>query len=483
MKKGIVTTIAINDGYVKLLKAKTQHNLPLVTHGAFQRLKENSAEEITEALAKMISSKDVDSENLTLIIPRRIAILKQLFLPSQNEEEIQRMIALQIHNQIPFTKEEIIFDYSILKRENSGYTRILVVVVRKEDIFRYMRIFNKIGLHPHKVGLSSFGVINWFYFQMGRLKKIDPQPCVIVNLDEETSEICFCQDQLVFFSRSINMGVKDLVKENGGETLIEQIGLSLGSYKKEQWGDDIKKLIIISYPNKFESLIEHLKKYYRLAVESFSPLDDLPCEKNFDLKILGNQEGLSFIENLGFLSEDMGRQINLLPRELISTKRLKIRRKVTANFLLSLILTFILGIASLGVGIYRESAYLKKIETQIEEIKIKTEKAREYIQFLQFARQQTEERILIADIIKELYRLTPNEVSFRSLQIDHSGVLLIEGSLETGASINQFQSQLVGSPFFKEVALQYATKRMRFNKEYTEFKIVCKLRARKESKQ
>jgi hypothetical protein len=81
----------------------------------------------------------------------------------------------------------------------------------------------------------------------------------------------------------------------------------------------------------------------------------------------------------------------------------------------------------------------------------------------------------VVDIIKEFYGILPGEMSLKALSLDRTGALVIEGLAQTGSEVNKLQNGLVNSPLFKEVNLQYATKRRRFNEEYTDFKIICRL--------
>ena len=85
----------------------------------------------------------------------------------------------------------------------------------------------------------------------------------------------------------------------------------------------------------------------------------------------------------------------------------------------------------------------------------------------------------MTDVIHELYKLTPKEISFSSLQLDEKGVLTIQGYAEASASVNSFQEKLVKSPLFTDVSLQYATKRKIFNMDVTDFKIMAQLKEEK----
>jgi len=81
----------------------------------------------------------------------------------------------------------------------------------------------------------------------------------------------------------------------------------------------------------------------------------------------------------------------------------------------------------------------------------------------------------MVDIIHRLYRLTPENVSYRSLSIDENDNLTIQGISEKRVDVNEFQKNLIGSPLFKDVNLKYATQRRVFEGEITDFKITCQI--------
>lgn len=87
---------------------------------------------------------------------------------------------------------------------------------------------------------------------------------------------------------------------------------------------------------------------------------------------------------------------------------------------------------------------------------------------------------MMAALIHELNALMPQDVSLRLLHLEEGGRLSLQGYTVAGASISSFQASLVKSPLFKEVNLEYATKRKIFNMELTDFKITASWAAGRE---
>lgn len=474
MKKGFRTILEITNTHVKLLRAKAQRGLFVVSSCQIRDLENNKGAIVEKALAEMVSQNKIEEDELIVIVPRRNIILKQISLPSHTEAELRKMIGLQLVNQVPYAREDIVFDFSVLGKDPSGYAKILVVVAHKDIINKYLKMFNEIDLVPYQLTLSSSGISNWYTEKEARVSSGDSTILSLINIDHSHSEVCFCRKGQLLFSRSINFGIRDLQPENMA-AFMEQISLTFGAYKKEQMGEDIDKIIVISRSREASALKEELEKYYPKPIEILTSLSDIPCETSFDLSSFRAEEGISLISSLGFLFDNLQEQINLMPMEMLTVKRQRIKRRAIFQviFLAILVIVFIIG--AFGVGVYQDADYLKKIEKQIEGTKAEVKKAERKTQFLRFVKDNLQNRALIADVIKELYDLAPEEISFRSLNVDVKGVLTIQGFADKGVRVNQFQEALVGSVLFQEVNLKYATKRKRFKKEYIDFQIICKL--------
>src|SRR5437870_3946370 len=131
MARNITTTIEITDTYIKLLQAKSQRE-PLISYGNAGKIEQANDDHVAGVLTQMVSTRGFEAGELIGIIPRRFAILKHLKLPSQSEVEIKRMLSLQIGTQVPYAREDIIFDSQIVARDLNGYSQVLLLVVHKD---------------------------------------------------------------------------------------------------------------------------------------------------------------------------------------------------------------------------------------------------------------------------------------------------------------------------------------------------------------
>jgi len=470
----VMTTLEITDSHVKLFQSKLTKAGAVITFCDVRKIETPSEDELSKLLAGLVTAKKIAFKNFLLIIPRRLGILRQMTLPSVQDAEISKMAGLQIINKVPYSREDIIYDYAIIEKETTGYTRVLVAIVHRDVVQRYLKIFHKAGIHPQRLTLSSAGLLNWLNYQKTKIRSDDRTVTVLINVDENDAEICFCHKQKLLFSRSIQFGAHDLTPERI-PGFAEQIDLTIRSYRKDKMGPEIDHFVVVSTRKEVSFLKEQIEQEYKLKVDALTPVDHLPCSKELNLAGLWEGSGVSVAAVTGPLLTDIGGSFNLLPEGVRDDKSAKFKRSQNVQSALLAACALLLVVGALNVESYRDARRLNRIKNKLAEMKPATEKAKQTVQLVNFVKDNIYGQIKVADFISELYRLTPQDIAFRSLSYNEPGGVTMQGFSQSGTSVNNFQSQLVGSAMFKEVNLQYASRSRIFNQELTDFKITCQL--------
>ncbi|HBR14544.1 MAG TPA: hypothetical protein DD723_03240 [Candidatus Omnitrophica bacterium] len=474
MKKNISSVLEITDSHVKFFQAKGLSDKRVITSCVVRPIVGDTEEELVKIFKEILHLKNIVPDELVLILPRRLTILKQMRLPSHHDQEISQMIGLQLVNKIPYALEDVIYDYHLLGKETSGYTQVLVIVVLKEVSERYLKILNRVGVKLSRLTLSSLGILDWLIYQESK-KMIETRQAVgLINMDTIHSEICFCHNKSLLYSRNMNYGAQDL-KDDNLHGFMNQIELSLKGYQKESMGPEIGKILIVSPTQEVFNLRDRLKQEFNLPIQIFSPLENVLCQKNLDLSSMKHHFGLSLTAGFGMLFSDTPKLVNLAPREIHQTRQTRMRKRQVAWFVSLILLFFILSVSAAGMELYRKNIYFKKLEDRIIQTKPTVKATEQKMRVVHFLEGEFQDRIFIPDLILNLYRLTPPEISFRSLSLDEKGGFVIQGYGETSVSVNDFQANLVKSSVFKEINLEFATKRRIFNMDVTDFKITSQL--------
>lgn len=473
MSTDIKTVIEITNTHIKVLRSRILRNQQEIMSCNIHSMETSTDGEIVKVLKEIFAARNMSDDEITLIVPRRQVILKHMRLPSLNEEEIRKMLGLQLVEQIPYAVEDIIYDFQIIEKEELGYTNVLGAVIHKEVSQRYIHLLKEVGVHLRRLTLSSLGILGGYRFCTDEKK----EPILLINMDVAHTEICFCRGQKLVFSRSIDCGAKDFNSIQMLE-LIEQIKLSLKNYSVEKMGLDVQGIVLLSNLIESETLKESLEREVNLPVRIYSSVKDFPCEKNIDLVELERELNTSFVAIVGALFTDTARIMNFIPQEVHDTWKIKQKKNQWVALAIRIFIVVILGMSALGIQCVQKTIQLNGLEKKISEIKPIIQKAKKKRQLIAILDEEFMRRLFVPELIYELIELTPVEISFTTLSLDEKGYFDMHGYAQTGANINNFQALLVKSQVFNKVNLQFAKQKYLNKMDVTEFRITSELKAR-----
>lgn len=476
MKKDISTVIEITDEHVKLFQSRSLRGRRVITACDVRPIREHSDEGIAKSLAGATRSLDIRPDRLVFAVPRRLTILKQMRLPSENEEEIKKMAALQLVNKMPYPLEDVSFSCYPLGKDGQGHSRVLVIVVHKEVSDRYLRIFEKAGLGLNRLTLSSLGILEWLEYQKTSAGIKEKGAAAVMDMDAARTEICFCAQGRLFYSRTFDYGSRDLDGRNV-LNVIKQVELSLGAYHKEGLGPPVGEMFILSSLPQAVSFRDELERRTKLPAAVFIPSENVFCRKDMDVSAMKGAAGTAVAVGIGLSLSDVRKLANLAPQKVHDTKEGRVRKTRWAKFVFLFLIVHVLGAAILGAELYQKEAYLKELKNRVAQTKPRMQDALRQTQFVESFTGELKNRVIIAGLLDSLYDLTPPGISFRSLSLDEKRHFTIQGYGTTSRGVNDFQAALVRSPAFQEVNLRFATKRKIFNMDVTDFKIDTRLAA------
>ena len=478
MKK-TVTTIEITDSEIKLLQVEKERGSCVITFSDAQSTTSYNDEDLVGCLKRMSALLPVNSDEFILLVPRRFVILRQMTLPSDQYEEIQDMIGLKLINNIPYPVEDIIYQHHRLEKDGKNGSRVLVVIILKEVSQRYCRLLQQAGIKDGRLALSSFGIQQWLAYQEKVHKVHNSQSTVMINIDTQHCEICFCYNKSLYFSRSLPYGSEYLASGKSRE-LIDQIKLSLDAYQKEQLGPAFAKILILSAQNEGEILKECLNKEMDITVKAVKPLYGISGLSSSQSAVLQLQKPWSLTAGLGLILSNTSNLINLAPVEIHEEKQKREQRHRLVKFVCLLLTAAVLSVCGQFVDMHKKRTTLKSIKNEIASLEPQLQAARAKIQFVQLFDQKLIRSHFIPDVIDQLNRLTPQGIAFRTLSLKRDGHLIIQGYAKTNAGINDLQSRLIRSSGFHNVDLKFATKRRVANMSVMDFKIASQLKSSKE---
>ena len=162
----ITTGLSITDQAVKFVQVEIRRQAKEVCalEGALIPIK--SDEETAKALQKLLADKKPkDLGRVILSIPRNLATIHYVKLPSIKPDEIREMSRLQAAKQIPYDPGEIVLGHQVIQSSDEGYSDVVLIIVHQGIIAKYLGLLKKHKVEPQEITIDSQGIACWFSLQ------------------------------------------------------------------------------------------------------------------------------------------------------------------------------------------------------------------------------------------------------------------------------------------------------------------------------
>ncbi len=448
--------ISISDQYLTFLQLK-ENGAP-----AFRQISIEGANEddVARKLKELSKTFGLRKGSFTAMVSRHDVLVRFMTLPSSNVEEIKKMVALQIDKIVPYAADEVIFDVLTIGN-NKDASKVMVVLVPREIVERYWRIFVKAGGIPARMSMSAWGL--WLWYQRRPLDKSGI--ALILDLHDAAGEICICSHDHVFASRAFRF-VKGGFGNSDSSVLLKETHSTIEGYIQENVGPLPTKIIIVGTRLISDDLLETLKKEYELPIERVEQAKELGVAKEASTAMMG------------LSGSDLAKSIDLMPKDLVEAQ-IKVGVKWAMIRMMVAVVLLIASVAVSGiVHIHRKRVYLEQLNEEWVQTKKQLDRMQQMKATIEMTSQALNNRVMAADIIKAVSEAAPQSISLFNMNIASDRTLMMQGIASQPADINIFQENLVRSSMFVSVRLDFVNKRTTQEGESSYFKISCQLKQR-----
>jgi general secretion pathway protein L len=422
--------------------------------------------QILNLIATFISKTRLNKERTSISIPREKSVVRFISLPMATKENLRKVVEYEVPKYTPFEREEVYFDYQILKEEKD-WLRLFAVFVKKTEVDPYLSLLKKIGIEPISIQIPSAAAVNLFQYHKGAK---EGEVSVLLDVTEPFFEMNLLQGK--DWQESFHLPLPLEKKESKMLNTLKRSGLKEDLFSKSTF--------FIYGLDTDENLFVTLKESGQIKGAFSPPLNQIEAEKE---KVPALQKIYASIgvPLKGLIKTQV--DLNLLPVEM----RKKVRE---IGRPLSVALTFIALLLALtwGVGVYqRYSNELATINTEIKKRKPEVEaveklqKKKEELgkEIFELQKIKSEETSKI-EILKELTQLIPNTVWIWNFKYNGKEVE-INGFADSASDLIPLLDK---SPLFEEVQFSAPVTKERQmrpegEKEKERFKIKAKMEGRR----
>lgn len=471
MAKRIITALEITEDYLKIAQAEQTAQGTILIDLALKKITGKKENEIGRELSNLIHENKIKVQNLIVAIPRHLLTIRTLRFPSTNKEELVSMVELQATKQIPYASEDIITDFKIVEIEPSGFSKVFLAIVHKDIISNYIRILEEAGLKPQQFIISSEALSGWFAQFKSKAENV-PDPIAIVNVDSLSSDLIIIYNSQLVFSRSITFNAQEQ-NQTTVNNFLGELKNSFATYQKEKLGPDLSKIILTGANNYFLSWPENFKTELNLEVEVEEPDKYMEKEEELIFPPGGKNRSISLANLFGLLLIEPELSLNLLPSQVRKQQERQANKKAS---LFTIILTiFVIGaIFSLVLlKMFQKERLLSCLEFELKKISPQVQGTQQMTKRLEFIEQRLNSQGTGIDILYELYKLIPSDISLSIFNLEENGTVTLQGTAVVMSAVFNLVNTLEKSPFFQNVEVKYTSKRRVKDKEITDFQITA----------
>jgi Tfp pilus assembly protein PilN len=397
---------------------------------------EEKSRVISDLIKGFLRENRITPASVFLGIPRSNAILRYLELPLAVKENLRETLGYELEKYVPFSPEDVYFDFQIISEDKSAdRLQLLLVVAKKQSLAPLLAISERLGFGISGVGITATALADYFLW---RGKKENAILRSFIFASEGHVELGLVKDGMLLYSR-------DLSRSEG---FIESIQAELTKMRMEFAEDNELLDTLLCGIEKDDPLQGHLNKTEGIALHQV----DL-SETKIPSSALMAAFGLA-LKGVRKTSMD----INLLPPAL---------RKKPSRFkyytLFGLVFLVLLGSLAWGGGVFFQRQWtldtldgeIKKLEFKLKKFeRLKTEKQRmeDRINYLNTLRQGGPPILLI---LRELSERIPEDAWLNGFNFSEKGIEL-EGE---AASASELIPLLEASPMFGDVAFLSAIRK------------------------
>ncbi len=428
-----------------------------------------------EELPLIFRSLGILPQQVTTYLPRKLVTTQFLEVPSTDEDELREIMRLQGIKQTPYSPDEVALAYAVVGSRQEGMSDVVMAFCQRKFVNERVHLLEQSGFKVQRIGISTEGVVDWYVaHQVASGLGVSKDLVVLIDMDLSFSDVIFCRDGKLIYSKSILIGTQQLTleatqTEQQIERFCEEVAQAIEFAMEEAKLEPLKKGVLIGPIKDSHPLRRALEFKLQIPIEFYNPAQDLnlPADSPAHLG--------SIAPLVGFGRPKTDFLFDLMPEDLkLSASLEKRNRQMVMTALLSLGL---LALISLLVAsqFYKKREYLETIDREIG-------KTKEYAESIEGKLSQTRliERVRnpqtsFLNYLNKISGVLSPGVYFSSIDFVTEDRIILKGYAGQMSEVFDFAKALEGLKIFKGVESKRVSKKMEGDQVLADFEIHCLL--------
>ena len=463
-----VTVMAVDGQWLKLLQVEGRRITKLLACP----VQGSSVDEIHQTFTEACATEGAVVKEVLVANPTHLCTVRLFSLPSTDPKEIRDIVELQAEKHTPYAKEEILSDFSVIDRSQSGYSRVLLVIVHQDVVHRAVQLVEKSQLTLDRVGCELEGLVSWY--RAGKKGSAGQGPSLIVDVDGYTTTLLVMQRGQPHFYRTLATGMDHLESDpaQASQRLVGELHRSIEALEAEGGVVGIQELILTGRVERLGELKAVMEREMEMAVNLVSPWQGLTITES-TRAASARLPSLSFAGLVG-LALAPG-EIDLTPHTFKLRQAFEARGRALVMFGCQCVTALIL-ISGLIIGRVQKShqqyTALRQLYEETAPESLPVQVALEHMKFVDNRLRDRGQFLEMADTVAQL---TLPEIKWVSLTYTAGEALVLKGTSDKLPKVYEFVAALERLPDFEEVEARRVARRTVDDRDVTDFEIRCSL--------
>ena len=395
-----------------------------------------------------------------LVVQRDEMLTKMLHLPSANAQELSRIVAFTLPQELPYDISEIVYRFDVISTSPEGFSNIRVLWMLRKNIEEKLDWLREMGVVPDEV-ISSDQSLLFYYLKLRESNAGLPPKELVMNLEAEETELVFAEGDRLLFSYRMKSGFRTL-SANPSE-FVRILKENLEDLKKipvEPASLAVTSLSIVAAP-----IRDNLSVLLGIPVRIL-PLSG-PMYPDKTKPIPADLLGAYFFEVFHWGS--------LLPEGLKKARQAVNAKAAQRASLIYSAAFMILILAGLYCHLLGQTAAKEKLLKEYTKLNLNTKRILRIAEEMELISVIEKGKTVPLEFLSSLPGLVPPQISLTQIEYDREQGARLRGAGENNQSITELLKALKSIPRVKSADFDYSRRKMQEGKETFEFQISVKL--------
>jgi len=157
--------------------------------------------QISAALREMMAELQIRHEAVNYAVSAQSVFARFVKLPPVEEEKVERIIAFEAQQNVPFPIDEVVWDYQLIAGGGDEQVQVVLVAIKTDLLDEINGAVEETGLRTAIVDVATMALYNAFRYNYADLSGCS----LLVDIGARTTNLLFIEPQRIF-SRSIAVG-------------------------------------------------------------------------------------------------------------------------------------------------------------------------------------------------------------------------------------------------------------------------------------